>query len=174
MLIKIKIEKNVPQVNVVGLFGTTVYENTDNVKSDVRWPISDGRFLNLMQKESDPSSPLYVTLCNNFEESEQAVNKAREERDREKTIASKKYKQRINRAEKNGDEAELERIRLEQEESQRCQAELSKLESELKSKQKELSEIRKGSLMLSLKLDISTSREDPYLDSRKETVLSTL
>ncbi len=51
---EIKIEKNVPQVNVVGLFGTTVYENTDNVKSNVRWPISDGRFLNLIQKESDP------------------------------------------------------------------------------------------------------------------------
>lgn len=96
-----------------------------------------------MQKESDPSSPLYVTLCNNFEETEQAVSKAKEERDKVKTTASKKYKQRINRAEKNGDEAELERIRLEQEESQRCQAELSKLESELKSKQKELSEIRK-------------------------------
>ena len=63
---EIKIEKNVPQVNVVGLFGTTVYENTDNVKSNVRWPISDGRFLNLIQKESDPMIKSLLTLNGDF------------------------------------------------------------------------------------------------------------
>ncbi len=50
---EIIIEKNVPQVNVVGLFGTTVYEDTDDVKSDTRWPISDGRFLDLIKNEKD-------------------------------------------------------------------------------------------------------------------------
>ncbi len=59
---EIIIEKNVPQVNVVGLFGTTVYENTDNVKSDRRWPISDGRFLDLIKSEKESLIESILTL----------------------------------------------------------------------------------------------------------------
>lgn len=59
---EIKIEKNVPQVNVLGLFGTTVYESTENVKSNVRWPISDGRFLDLVKGEKNTLIEALLTL----------------------------------------------------------------------------------------------------------------
>lgn len=58
----VQIQKNVPQVNVPGLFGTTVYEDTNDTESNVKWPISDGRFLELIKDESKDLIRALLTL----------------------------------------------------------------------------------------------------------------
>lgn len=95
-----------------------------------------------MQKESNPASPLYVQLCNNYERLEQEVEQLKEEKTRARVTASKKYAQRIKRATKANDEEELAKIQKEQEESAACEKALPALEKQFKAKQKELTELR--------------------------------
>lgn len=94
------------------------------------------------EKESDPASPLYKQMCEKYKALEEEVNLMKAEKANMKTIASKKYVQRIKRAEKNKDSDEISRIKKEESESLRCKQELPKIEKELSLKQKAFTELR--------------------------------
>lgn len=95
-----------------------------------------------MEKEISPDSPLYSKLCETFAELEITVEKLKEEKNNARVISSKKYAQRIKRAEKAGDEAELTKIKDEQAESKRMEKELPAIDKMFKAKSKELTEYR--------------------------------
>ncbi len=101
------------------------------------------QLLKKKNKESDPNSPLYKQFLDNYEKIEQEFEQLKSNKAEKKTIAAKKYIQRIKRATQKNDEAELARIKEEEEESRKCQEELPKLELTLKTKQKQLTEQRK-------------------------------
>lgn len=94
------------------------------------------------EKESNPESPLYKQMCEKYIALEQEVERLKIKKTSTRTIASKKYVQRIKRAEKNGDAAEIIRIKEEEAESLRCKQELPSIEKELSLKQKSLTELR--------------------------------
>lgn len=123
------------------------------------------------EKESNPNSPLYKQLLNNYNALEQEVETLKNEKTEKRTIAAKKYVQRLKRATQKNDEEELARIREEEEESQKCQEQLPKLELSLKAKQKQLTELRnrKKSVEASHAKFISLQEEIDSLENKKMT-----
>ena len=78
------------------------------------------QLLKKKNKESDPNSPLYKQFLDNYEKIEQEFEQLKSNKAEKKTIAAKKYIQRIKRATQKNDEAELARIKEEEEESRKC------------------------------------------------------
>jgi len=122
-----------------------------------------------MEKESDPSSPLFMQLCENYDSLEKQIDDLKLLKSETKTIASKKYTQRIKRAEKKEDLEELERIKEEMAESESCKSKLPEIEKEFKAKNKELTLLRnrKKEAMLSHEKFNSYKIQIEELESRK-------
>lgn len=120
---------------VAGVLGSVFLSNENYTRSQ-------SKLRSKMAKESNPDSPMYKQMCEAYSGLENEVEAIKSEKTSTKTIASKKYAQRIKRAEKNGDAEELAKIKEEQAESERCSKLLPEIEKKLKTKQKELTEFR--------------------------------
>ncbi|MBR3779643.1 MAG: DNA polymerase III subunit alpha [Clostridia bacterium] len=110
--------------------------------SNENYEKEQNKLLKKKEKESNPDSPLYKQMCDNFHALENEVDELKQKKIDCRTIASKKYAQRLKRAEKNNDEQEIARIREEEKESLKCQKLLPEIEKQFKAKQKSLTELR--------------------------------